>query len=237
MCKIHTYKDPDQKPTLYEELEENEVYTTGYNKGTYKQITPYPMNDEGEQASGETLDSGMNSPEAIDTDGDEKEREPAHGERDSAGNIYQKDVGKYVSEEMYKYLNGLIYNEKDKPLNYKEKEKSKRKKKEIIQKFGFIIRGEPGLKGVGPGEGYEAKNKEIIDGPLFASKMDAIIFLAKKIFKNQLKIDEERNKKAINMAEKGDTVDIIVDSKTEFRSIRSYIMNSDSTYDHNPVSK
>jgi hypothetical protein len=36
------------------------------------------MNDEGEQASGETLDSGMNSPEAIDNDGDEKEREPAH---------------------------------------------------------------------------------------------------------------------------------------------------------------
>ena len=108
MCKIHAYKDPDQQPTLYEELEENKVYTPGYNKGTYKQITPYPMNDESEQAGREKLDSGINTPEVSDTDGSEKEGEPTHGERDSAGNIYQRNVGEYVSEEMFAYLNELV---------------------------------------------------------------------------------------------------------------------------------
>lgn len=38
MYKTHTYDDPEQQPSMYEELEQNEVFTPGYDKGTYKQV-------------------------------------------------------------------------------------------------------------------------------------------------------------------------------------------------------
>jgi hypothetical protein len=61
----------------------------------------------------------MNRTEASEPDGGEKEGEPAHGERDSAGNIYQRDVGEYVSEKMFAYLNELVYRDEGnhKPKN------------------------------------------------------------------------------------------------------------------------
>ncbi len=38
MYKTYTYDDPEQQPTLYEELEENEVFTPGYDEGVFKQV-------------------------------------------------------------------------------------------------------------------------------------------------------------------------------------------------------
>ena len=38
MYKTHTYDDPEQKPSMYEELEENEVFTPGYDEGVFKQV-------------------------------------------------------------------------------------------------------------------------------------------------------------------------------------------------------
>lgn len=38
MYKTYTYDDPEQKPSLYVELEENEVFTPGYDKGVFKQV-------------------------------------------------------------------------------------------------------------------------------------------------------------------------------------------------------
>jgi len=108
MYKTHTYKDPDQQPTLYEELEENEVFTPGYDEGVYKQITPYRMTDD-EEAKFENPDSSVNIPETDNASDNDKKGTPVHGDRDSEGNIYQRDVGEYVSEEMFAYLNELVY--------------------------------------------------------------------------------------------------------------------------------
>ena len=113
MYKTHTYKDPDQQPTLYEELEENEVFTPGYDEGVYKQITPYRMTDDDEQAEFENRDSGVNISESDNVPDNDKKEIPAHGDRDSEGNIYQRDVGGYVSEEMFAYLNELVYSKED----------------------------------------------------------------------------------------------------------------------------
>jgi hypothetical protein len=38
MYKTHTYDDPEKKPSMYEELEENEVFTPGYDEGVFKQV-------------------------------------------------------------------------------------------------------------------------------------------------------------------------------------------------------
>jgi len=98
MYKTHTYEDPYQQPTLYEELEENEVFTPGYDEGVYKQITPYRMTDNDEQAEFENRDSGVNISELSGTDGGEKEGEPTHDNSD-----HQRDVRENLSKDQSNY--------------------------------------------------------------------------------------------------------------------------------------
>ncbi len=38
MYKTYTYDDPEQEPSFYEAMYENEVFTPGYDKGIYKQV-------------------------------------------------------------------------------------------------------------------------------------------------------------------------------------------------------
>jgi hypothetical protein len=55
MYKTHTYDDPEQKPSMYEELERNEVFTPRYDEGTYKQINNRTSNKD---IQGKDNDSG-----------------------------------------------------------------------------------------------------------------------------------------------------------------------------------
>jgi len=82
------------------------------------------MTDDDEQAEFENRDSGVNLNRTSANDTEEK---PAHGDIDSEGNIYHKQVGMYVSEGQFNYLNNLLLSE---DTDEKEKNSSENKDNE-----------------------------------------------------------------------------------------------------------